>query len=125
MWASSRSYCHEFLDKANVSYHNSQTMKGYACGLKGKLVRIFTLKYTPQLNPIEMLWRDLKHALAGGYFESIDELKAAITDMVNAGELDPPKLMNYILPDGAKAARIPCKIWDMATKAKSAKAAAA
>ena len=51
-----------------------------------------------------MLWRDLKHALAGGYFESIDELKAAITDIVNAGELDPPKLMNYILPDGAKTA---------------------
>ena len=72
-----------------------------------------------------MLWRDLKHALAGGYFESIDELKAAITDIVNAGELDPPKLMNYMLPDGAKAARIPCKIWDMTTKADGAKAAAA
>ena len=109
----------------NVSYHNSQTMKGYACGLKGKLVRIFTLKYTPQLNPIEMLWRDLKHALAGGYFESIDELKAAITGIVNAGELDPPKLMNYMLPDGAKPVRIPYKIWDMTTKADGAKTAAA
>ena len=51
-----------------------------------------------------MLWRDLKHALAGGYFESIDELKATITDIVNAGELAPPKLMNNILPDGAKTA---------------------
>ena len=108
----------------NVSYHNSQTMKGYACGLKGKLVRIFTLKYTPQLNPIEMLWRDLKHALAGGYFESIDELEA-ITDIVDTGELDPPKLMNYMLPDGAKPVRIPCKIWDMTTKADGAKTAAA
>ena len=51
-----------------------------------------------------MLWRDLKHALAGGYFESIDELKAAMTDMVSAGELDPPKLMDCMLPDGAKTA---------------------
>ena len=42
----------------NMSYHNSQNMKGYACGLRGRLVRIFTLKYTPQINPIEMLWRD-------------------------------------------------------------------
>ena len=109
----------------NVSYHDSQKMGDYESGLKGRLVRIFTLKYTSQLNPIEMLWRDLKHALAGGYFESIDELKVAITDIVNAGELDLPKLMNYMLPDGAKLARIPCKIWDMTTKAKSAKAKSA
>ncbi len=92
-----------------------------------------------------MLWRDLKHALAGGYFDSIDELKAAITDIVNAGELSPPKLMDYMLPDGAEAdgaeadgaeadgaeadgaeaARIPCKIWDMTSKAKPAETAAA
>ena len=72
-----------------------------------------------------MLWRDLKHALAGGYFESIDELKAAITDMVSAGELDPPKLMDCMPPDGAKPVRIPCKTWDMTAKAKNAKTAAA
>ena len=72
-----------------------------------------------------MLWRDLKHALAGGYFESIGELKAAMTDMVSAGELKPPKLTNCMLPDGAKPVRIPCKIWDMTTKAKNAKTAAA
>ena len=109
----------------SVSYHDAQKMEDYESGLKGRLVRIFTLKYTPQLNPMETLWRDLKHALAGGCFESIDELKAAMTDMVNAGELHPPKLMDYMLPDGAKPARIPCKIWDTTTKAKSAKPAAA
>ena len=114
----------------NVSYHKSRKMKGYENGLKGKLTRVFLPKYTPQLNPIEMLWRDLKHALAGGYFDSIDELKAAITEIVNAGELSPPKLMDYMLPDGAEAdgaeaARIPCKIWDMTSKAKPAEAAAA
>ena len=56
----------------NVSYHDAQKMEDYESGLKGRLVRIFTLKYTPQLNPMETLWRDLKHALAGGCFESID-----------------------------------------------------
>ncbi len=109
----------------NVSYHKSRKMKDYESGLKGKLTRVFLPKYTPQLNPIEMLWRDLKHALAGGYFDSIDELKAAITDIVNAGELSPPKLMDYMLPDGAETARIPCKIWDMTSKAKPAETAAA
>ena len=47
----------------NVSYHKSRKMKDYESGLKGKLTRIFLPKYTPQLNPIEVLWRDLKHAL--------------------------------------------------------------
>ena len=109
----------------NVSYHKSRKMKDYEDSLKGKLTRIFLPKYTPQLNPIEMLWRDLKHALAGGYFDSIDELKAAITDIVNAGELRPPKLMDYMLPDGTRPARIPCKVWDMTSKAKPAGTAAA
>ena len=33
------------MDK--VSYHDSQKMEDYESGLKGRLVRIFTLKYTP------------------------------------------------------------------------------
>ena len=63
--------------------------------------------------------------MAGSYFDSIDELKAAITDIVNAGELNPPKLMDYMLPDGAEPVRVPCKIWDMTSKAKPAEVAAA
>lgn len=43
----------------------------------------FLPTYTPRLNLIEMLWRDLKRALAGSYFGSIDELKATIIDIVN------------------------------------------
>ena len=34
---------------------------------------------TPQLNQIENVWRDLKKRLAGRYFKSTEELKAAIT----------------------------------------------
>ena len=50
----------------NVSYHNSQKMKDYESGRRGKLTRIFLPKHAPQLNPTGILWRDLKHALAGG-----------------------------------------------------------
>ena len=34
---------------------------------------------TPQLNQIENVWRDLKKRLAGRYFKSTEELKAAMT----------------------------------------------
>ena len=102
----------------NVSYHKSQSMDEYEKDSGGGLVRIFLPKYTPQLNPIETLWRDLKRALAGGYFDSMDDLKAAILEIVEGGELHPPKLMDYMLPDGAgQPARISCKIWDMTSEA--------
>ena len=39
----------------------------------------FLPPYTPQLNPVETVWRDLKKRLAGRFFRSLDELKAAIT----------------------------------------------
>ena len=39
----------------------------------------FLPPYTPQLNPVETVWRDLKKRLAGRFFRSVDELKAAIT----------------------------------------------
>ena len=56
----------------NASYHHSVKMKDYENNLEGQLKRISLLKYAPQLNPMEMFWRDLKHALAGGYFELTD-----------------------------------------------------
>ena len=106
----------------NVSYHKSATMNDYVNDSNGGVVRILLPKYTPQLNPIEMLWRDLKHALAGSYFDSVDELKAAITKIVQNSELRPTKLMDYMLPDGAEEpGRIQCQIWDMTTKPSSAK----
>ena len=39
----------------------------------------FPLPYTPQLNPVETVWRDLKRRLAGRFFRPLDELKATIT----------------------------------------------
>ena len=109
----------------NVSYHKSESMDKYESDSGGALVRIFLPKYTPQLNPIEILWRDLKRALAGSYFDSMDELKAAILEIVEGGELHPPKLMDYMLPDGAgQPARISCKIWDMTAAACESAAAA-
>ncbi len=101
----------------NVSSHKSQTMNEYERDSNGGMVRIFLPKYTPQLNPIEMLWRDLKRALAGNYFDSIDDLKATITGIVNNSELAPPKLMDYMLPDGVRQpTKTSCNIWDMTSE---------
>ena len=101
----------------NVSSHKSQKIDEYERDSNGGMVRIFLPKYAPQLNPIEVLWRDLKRALAGNYFDSIDDLKATITGIVNNSELTPPKLMDYMLPDGVQQPiKTSCRIWDMTSE---------
>ena len=55
----------------------------------------FLPPYTPQLNPIETAWRDLKRRLAGRHFRSTDELKRAITTIVEC-EMD-NRLKGYLV----------------------------
>ena len=66
----------------NASYHHSHTVNEYVAGSGGNIELEFLPPYTPQLNQIENVWRDLKKRLAGRYFRSIEELKAAITGIL-------------------------------------------
>ena len=63
----------------NASYHKSHTVREYVAGTGGDVEMEFLPPRTPQLNQIENVWRDLKKRLAGRYFKSTEELKAAIT----------------------------------------------
>ena len=63
----------------NASYHKSKASREYVESTGGCVELEFLPPYTPQLNPVETVWRDLKRRLAGIFFRSLDELKAAIT----------------------------------------------
>ncbi len=63
----------------NASYHHSHTVSEYVAGTGGDIELEFLPPRTPQLNQIENVWRDLKKRLAGRYFKSPEDLKAAIT----------------------------------------------
>ena len=66
----------------NASCHKSKTIQKYVESARDDITFEFLPPYTPQLNPIETAWRDLKRRLAGRYFRSADELKHAITTIV-------------------------------------------
>ena len=66
----------------NASYHKSKAVMEYVESTGGDVELEFLLPYTPQLNPIETAWRDLKRRLVGRYFRSTDELKHSITTIV-------------------------------------------
>ena len=66
----------------NASYHKSKAVMEYLKSAGDDVELEFLSPYTPQLNPIETVWRDLKRRLAGRYFRSTDELKQTITTIV-------------------------------------------
>ena len=111
----------------NAACHHSNATDKYEADSRGMFERIFLPAHTPQLNPIETLWRDLKRALAGGCFGSVEDLQAAIFDIVNNGELPPTKLQGYMMPEGAKTPPEPikCTIIDMTDIEAKTEAAAA
>ena len=75
-----------FMVLDNASYHKSKAVREYVESAGGDVELEFLSPYTPQLNPVETVWRDLKKRLAGRFFRSLDELKAAITAILR---LDP------------------------------------
>ena len=66
----------------NASCHKSKTIRKYVESAGDDITLEFLPPYTPQLNPIETTWRDLKRRLAGRHFRSTDELKHSITTIV-------------------------------------------
>ena len=68
-----------FMVLDNASYHKSKAVREYVESTGGGVGLEFLPPYTPQLNPVETVWRYLKKRLAGRFFRSLDELKVAIT----------------------------------------------
>ena len=78
----------------NTSYYKSKEVDRYLESTNGDVRLMFLPKYTPQLNSIEVRWRMIKVRLAGRYFESVDELNAAITMLVESGEVPRIRIRN-------------------------------
>ena len=63
----------------NAGYHKSLVASRFVESTGGDVKLVYLPPHAPQLNPIEVQYVVLKRLLAGGYFESVDELGNAIT----------------------------------------------
>ena len=97
-----------FMILDNASYHKSKAVRAHVESAGGYVELEFLPPYTPQLNPVETVWRDLKRRLAGRFFRSLDELKAAITAILEremgnrlkgyiVAQYEPSKNYNFLL----------------------------
>ena len=69
---------HLILD--NVSWHKAQDLSDFFIANRDRLVRVFLPPYSPELNPIERVWRITRRQVTHNrYFQSIEELEAALT----------------------------------------------
>ncbi len=69
---------HLILD--NASWHKAVDLRDFFINNQDRLVRIFLPPYSPELNPIERVWRVTRRQVTHNrYFESTEELETALT----------------------------------------------
>lgn len=61
----------------NGAFHTTKTVQWPA-----NVAPVFLPPYSPELNPIERVWRDLKDKLADGVSQTLDELSAAVGHII-------------------------------------------
>ena len=81
----------------NTSYHKSDTLTKFVKANEGRLRLVFLPAYTPQLNPIGQQWNVLRMMLAGGYFASVEDLRAAIAAIARRHRMRPIEMMYYLV----------------------------
>ena len=81
----------------NAPYHKSETVTEFVKANEDRLRLVFLPAYTPQLNPIEQQWNVLKRMLAGRYFASVEDLRAAIAAIARRRQMRPVEMTNYLV----------------------------
>ena len=81
----------------NASSHKAKAVKSYLKNQE-EHPRIWlenTPPYSPELNPIELLWANLKHRLANQFFQNTKQLKAAVTDILQQIKNDKELIISF------------------------------
>ena len=80
----------------NVAYHKSNRVKKFLKKSKGNVIIRYFPAYTPELNPIEIQWRDIKKSNANQYFADCKDMREFIINVLNSGEVKVIKLFDYL-----------------------------
>ena len=55
---------------------------GFSCRFKGNIILLFQPEHTPQVNPIERLWKEIKKDLSWKLFDNLDDLRVIVGDIL-------------------------------------------
>lgn len=85
-------YIHVILD--NASYFASNKVAEFVENSSIKVTYLPT--GSPDMNPVEECWRQLKHKLGNRYFTTIEELRQAVWPAIE--EISTPQFYDYLCP---------------------------
>lgn len=63
----------------NGAFHKAKKLQ-----VPANIVLLFQPAYSPELNPIERLWQDIKSDLSWGEFKNLDALRAKVNTILNS-----------------------------------------
>ena len=85
-----------FVILDNAGAHTGKQMNDYIKNTKGDVVLWFLPPRTPQHNPIEIQWSEIRRAVADIFFGGLDELQKRIRQLLHSGEVPIVKLFGYM-----------------------------
>ena len=82
----------------NASALTGKEMRKYLADTNGDVEILHLPPRTPQLNPIEIEWREIKTAIADIFFGDLDKMRDVIRQMTRNGEIPIVKMFDWMLP---------------------------
>ena len=95
-------YLHKTVGKVvlitdNASYHKSTKLRGYLYGTNREVKMEYIPPYSPDLNRIEWLWREIKRHKANMWFDGVDDVVKWVNCAIYDGTIPLPPLPDYVL----------------------------
>ncbi len=82
----------------NASYHKSVRVKEFLKASKRKVIIRYFPAYTPELNPIEIQWREEKKGTANQFFVNGSEMRKHMQKRLDNGDVKVVKVFKYLMP---------------------------
>lgn len=81
--------------RGGAAIHRSQAVKAQLSRKPGRIHLERLPAYSPELNPVELLWSHLKRSLKNHVFTSLEQLQVAVLDQVERLQADPKLVTSF------------------------------
>ena len=81
----------------NASYHRSKRLMEEIKKMGDDVKIVYQPAYSPDLNPVEMVWKELKKYVANGRYKEVDDMTGSMDEMIRSGTVRLPSLPEYAL----------------------------
>lgn len=82
----------------NARWHTGQKVQQYLLRMERNIKTVLFPSYSPELNPIEIQWREIRKALGNKFFRDTEEMIEYMFNVVPTGAVPMIKLFDYLTP---------------------------